>query len=118
MARVPYGPPIQDAIARGDLAEMKALAGETEEFLRQHGDVRASLELLKAEIAKRETGRAAFGHGVAPYGPPIHQAIARGDLNEMRALASQAETYLSRTGDISAALALLRAEIAKAEHKK
>ena len=54
MARVLYGPPIQDAIARGDVAEMKSLVTEAEEFLRQHGDVGSSLELLKLEIVRRE----------------------------------------------------------------
>jgi hypothetical protein len=33
MAREPYGPPITDAIARGDVADMKALAAEAERHL-------------------------------------------------------------------------------------
>ncbi len=49
---VPYGPPIQQAIAKGDLARMKQLAAETERHLHQVGEVRAALELLKIEIAK------------------------------------------------------------------
>lgn len=50
----PYGPPIQEAIARGDLARMKQLATETEKFLNETGDVAGALELLKIEIAKHE----------------------------------------------------------------
>jgi hypothetical protein len=50
----PYGPPIQQAIAKGDLAAMKQLAAETEKYLQQTGDVRAALEHLKIEIAKHE----------------------------------------------------------------
>lgn len=49
---VPYGPPIQEAIAKGDLAKMKQLATEAEQHLQQVGDVRAALEYLKIEIAK------------------------------------------------------------------
>jgi hypothetical protein len=49
---VPYGPPIQEAIAKGDLAKMKQLAADTEKHLQQVGDVRAALEFLKIEIAK------------------------------------------------------------------
>ncbi len=49
---VPYGPPIQEAIAKGDLAKMKQLAAEAEHHLQQVGDVRAALEYLKIEIAK------------------------------------------------------------------
>ncbi len=49
---VPYGPPIQEAIAKGDLAKMKQLAVDTEKYLQQVGDVRAALEYLKIEIAK------------------------------------------------------------------
>ena len=50
----PYGPPIHEAIAKGDVAEMKKLAANAEQWLAQHGDVRSALALLKAEIAKRE----------------------------------------------------------------
>ena len=48
----PYGPPIQEAIAKGDLARMKQFAAEAEHHLQQAGDVRAALEYLKVEIAK------------------------------------------------------------------
>jgi hypothetical protein len=50
----PYGPPIQEAIAKGDLAKMKQLAAEAEQHLAQAGDVSAALEYLKIEIAKHE----------------------------------------------------------------
>ncbi len=53
----PYGPPIRAAIATGDLAKMKALARQAEQFLAEHGDVAAALELLKIEIAKIEGRR-------------------------------------------------------------
>ena len=58
MAVVLYGPPIQEAIASGDLSRMKQLAAEAEAHLKQVGDVRAALEYLKVEIAKasRKTG--------------------------------------------------------------
>ncbi|MGD0300693.1 MAG: DUF1843 domain-containing protein [Bryobacteraceae bacterium] len=52
MAHVLYGPPIQEAIAKGDLPRMKQLAAEAEEHLKQAGNVRAALEYLKIEIAK------------------------------------------------------------------
>ena len=52
MATVLYGPPIQEAIAKGDLPRMKKLAAEAEEHLKQVGDVQAALEYLKIEIAK------------------------------------------------------------------
>ena len=71
----PYGVPIRDAIARGDLREMRVLSDS----------VKPALAELEAAIQRLEAGG---GHGGArvPYGPPIHDAIARGDLNEMRAL--------------------------------
>jgi hypothetical protein len=50
----PYGPPIQEAIAKGDLAKMKQLATEAEAYLQKAGDVRAALEYLKLEIARHE----------------------------------------------------------------
>ncbi len=50
----PYGPPIQEAIAKGDLAQMKQLATEAEQYLQQTGDLPSALEYLKLEIAKHE----------------------------------------------------------------
>lgn len=50
----PYGPAIQQAIAAGDLARMRAVADHTREWVAEHGDVRAALEALEAEIARRE----------------------------------------------------------------
>ena len=52
--RVLYGPPIQDAIAKGDLSQMKRLAAEAEDHLSKSGDVSAALEYLKIEIARLE----------------------------------------------------------------
>jgi hypothetical protein len=49
---VPYGPPIQEAIAKGDLARMKQLEAAAEQHLQRVGDVGAALEYLKIEIAK------------------------------------------------------------------
>jgi Domain of unknown function (DUF1843) len=54
MSQVLYGPPIHDAIARGDLPKMKQLAAEAETHLQQVGDLRAALEYLKIEIARME----------------------------------------------------------------
>jgi len=50
----PYGVAIHNAIARGDLAEMKRVAGEAEKYLRETGDLRSALTQLKIEIAKAE----------------------------------------------------------------
>ena len=50
-----------------------------------------------------------------PYGTAIQQAIAKGDLNKMKQVAKEAEEYLRQAGDLSAALTILKAEIAKAE---
>ncbi|HEX3685567.1 MAG TPA: DUF1843 domain-containing protein [Bryobacteraceae bacterium] len=50
----PYGVAIQQAIAQGDLAEMKRIAQHAEQFLTEHGDIRAALEALKIEISKLE----------------------------------------------------------------
>lgn len=49
-----YGDAIQQAIISGDLHEMKKVAKDAEEHLRQTGDVRLALELLKLEITKLE----------------------------------------------------------------
>jgi Domain of unknown function (DUF1843) len=51
------------------------------------------------------------------YAPPIHRCIAKGDLGEMRGMVKQAEEYLRESGNISAALEALKAEIAKLEAK-
>ena len=48
---------------------------------------------------------------VPPYGDPIHKAIARGDLREMKALATSTRKWLSQ---VNSALAKLEASIKKA----
>lgn len=49
-----YGVTIQDAIVKGDLAHMKQVAKQAEEYLRQTGNLPAALEALKIEIARAE----------------------------------------------------------------
>ncbi|MCA1587228.1 MAG: DUF1843 domain-containing protein [Chloroflexi bacterium] len=49
------------------------------------------------------------------YGVAIHQACERGDLDEMRKVAAQAEEHLAEYGDVPKAYEELKAEIAKAE---
>ncbi len=50
----PYGVAIQQAVASGNLAQMKAAAAAAEAYLNQHGKITAALEVLKLEIAKLE----------------------------------------------------------------
>jgi hypothetical protein len=54
---------------------------------------------------------------VPPYGVAIQQAIASGSLVKMKAVAREAERFLSRAGDIRTALEILKIEIAKLERK-
>jgi hypothetical protein len=54
MSVEPYGPSIQEAVAKGDLEEMRAIARVAEEHVREHGNVAAALEALRVEIAKVE----------------------------------------------------------------
>jgi hypothetical protein len=49
------------------------------------------------------------------YGPDIHEAVARGDLEEMRNLVREAEAHVARYGNVPVALELLKTEIAKLE---
>lgn len=48
----PYGLAIQQAIASGDVAQMKAVAKQAEQHLKDYGNVPAALEALRIEIAK------------------------------------------------------------------
>jgi hypothetical protein len=50
----PYGVAIQQAIASGDVAQMKAVAKQAEQHVKDYGNVPAALEALKIEIAKLE----------------------------------------------------------------
>jgi hypothetical protein len=49
-----YATPIHRCIAQGDLQEMKGLLEEAEAYLKEYGDIRAAVESLRVEIAKRE----------------------------------------------------------------
>jgi hypothetical protein len=52
MAVPPYGVAIQEAVASGDLAKMKAVARQAEEHIKEVGNVSAAYEALKIEIAR------------------------------------------------------------------
>lgn len=54
---------------------------------------------------------------VVLYAVGIHEAAASGDLERMKTLARQAEEHLAEYGNVSAALEVLRAEIAKLEQR-
>jgi hypothetical protein len=45
----PYGPPIRDAISRGNLSEMKALAARTRKYI---AEIERALKALEGKIAK------------------------------------------------------------------
>ena len=64
----------------------------------------------KASTKRKATARVSTG-AVPPYGPPIFKAIARGDVREMKALATSTRKYLA---EVKAALAKLDASIKNA----
>jgi hypothetical protein len=47
----PYGPPIRDAIARGNLTEMKSLAARTRKYV---AEVERAVKVLDGKIAKHK----------------------------------------------------------------
>lgn len=53
-----YAATVGEACAKGDLEELRSLERQAEEYLAEHGNVPAALEVLKAEIAKLEQGGA------------------------------------------------------------
>jgi Domain of unknown function (DUF1843) len=55
---------------------------------------------------------------VKPYGVAIQQAVATGDLARMKTAAAAADAYLQECGNVSAALEILKTEIAKLEAKQ
>jgi uncharacterized protein DUF1843 len=62
--------------------------------------------------AKKKISAARVASGpVPPYGEAIHKATARGDLREMKALATSTRKWLS---EVNSALAKLEASIKKA----
>ena len=101
-SRVPYGPPIVEAAASGDLQQMKAVAESARQALYNiqfrpvnegnQADVRAALGELEAAITKLE-GFTGAGP-LPPYGVAIRDAVARGDLREMKATAAAARQAL------------------------
>jgi len=51
------------------------------------------------------------------YAVTIHHAVCSGDLHRMKQAAAEAEKHLHDHGDVSAALEVLKIEIAKLEHR-
>ena len=51
------------------------------------------------------------------YAVAIHEAVKSGNINAMKTVLAEAEAYLKEHGDVSAALELLKVEIARIKHK-
>jgi hypothetical protein len=54
---------------------------------------------------------------IPPYGVAIQEAIASGNLSKMKEVSRQAEAHLQNADKVSAALQVLKEEIAKLEKK-
>ena len=68
--------------------------------------------LTRKASAKSKSLSAKVATGaVPPYGDPIHKAIARGDLQEMKTLAASTRKWLTQ---VNSALAKLEGSIKKA----
>ncbi len=66
----------------------------------------------KASSKSKKTSARTLSGAVPPYGDPIHKAIARGDVREMKTLAASTRKWLA---DVNAALAKLESSIKKTE---
>ena len=69
----------------------------------------------KAGSKKGAAKAGAISGAVPPYGPPIREAIARGDAAEMRKVAAGARKWIK---DAQAALDKLEAKLAKSGGRK
>jgi hypothetical protein len=58
---------------------------------------------------------ASSSHPIPLYAVSIHKCIAEGELEKMKALVTEAETFLHDHGNVGAALEALKIEIAKLE---
>lgn len=56
-----------------------------------------------------------MNHPMPLYAATMQQAAASGDLKKMKDVCNQAEEHLKNVGDVSAALQVLKVEIAKLE---
>lgn len=56
-------------------------------------------------------------HPIPLYAATMQEAAAAGDLKKMKEVCQQAEEHLKQAGDVSAALQVLKVEIAKLENK-
>jgi hypothetical protein len=53
----PYGQAIHEAIATGDVSRMRETLRRAQEWIAEHDDLRMAVEVLKAEIARKEAVR-------------------------------------------------------------
>ena len=67
------------------------------------------------KVSSKKSAAAARGGAVPPYGPPIREAMARGDAAEMRRVAASARKWIN---DAQAALEKLEAKLGKVGGKK
>lgn len=70
---------------------------------------------VSKKVSSKKSAASARGGAVPPYGPPIREAMARGDAAEMRKVAASARKWIN---DAQAALEKLEAKIGKVGSKK
>lgn len=64
----------------------------------------------KKSAAKGKSSKAAASGSLPPYGVPINEAIASGNVREMKAMVAQTRKYIA---ELERALKVLDGEIAK-----
>lgn len=105
----PYGVAIHDAIASGDVGQMKSVAADAEKYLMEYGEIGDGLRKLKSEISRLGDRRTC---AIPIYSPCIRATIESGDAGEMKEVAQQAEDWLKHADEVRTALADLQRAIA------
>ena len=97
--RMMYGVVIHNAIKRGDRANMESVLAEAEEFLVESANVKRALGDLKKSIRRGGPGP------ITPlYGAVVHDALKRGNLQEMKNLLIEARAEEKRQTELTTAI--------------
>ena len=108
--RVLYGVTINDAIKRGDKAEMKALLAEAKRTHKAQGNLAVAISKLQVAVQKPIKIK---DPGHIMYGVPVFDAIKRGNTAEMKALLAQAKKTRKDQGDLAKAIKNLESAMKK-----
>ena len=100
----PYGVAIREALASGNIEDMKRIAKEAYAYIGRTELMRDDLRILEDKLGGHAGRVRAGAADMVPYGDPMREAIRSGDKDRMQEMAKIARAWLANARDVEKTL--------------